>query len=137
MLWPEGRHGCSIQSEKLKLPWFLPIWLCILNAMSNCRMTSKNWNHGLISTFCIGMWTANTMLLASILFAMVSSKVRIFSHTLGPHGMNHFVSSLYLLASTHFEAKELNEVVGLGADETKKVRVRCHSYEIFKKQYNC
>ena len=85
--------------------WFLRIWLYILKIMSNCRMTSINWNQGLISLLGKGMWIANTMLLASIFLAMASSKVWILSHLLGPQGMNHFFSCRCLAVSTHFVAR--------------------------------
>lgn len=95
-----------LKKEKpIRKSWFSPIWLYILNAMSNCRMTSMNWNQGLISLLGRGMWTANTMLLASIFLAMASSKVRILSHWFGPQGMNHFVSCRCLTVSTHLVAK--------------------------------
>lgn len=82
----------------------LPIWLCNLNAMSNCRMTSINWNQGLISLSGKGMWTENTMLLATIFLAMASSKFGILSHWFGPRDMNHFVSCRCLTVSTHLMA---------------------------------
>lgn len=83
-----------------------PIWLYILKAMSNCRMTSMNWNQGLISLLGRGMWTEKTMLLASIILAMASSKSRILSHWFGPQGMNHFRPWWYpFWLSTHLVAR--------------------------------
>lgn len=93
-------------------PYFLPIWLIILNAMSNCITASMYWNKGLISLLGRGMCTAKTMSLASRVFARGSSKLWIWWHWLDPQGMSH---SRVLWRLMHLVAKERMAVVGVGA----------------------
>lgn len=93
----------SLRPREYRVPTRSPIWLLKLKAMSNCKMTSMNWNQGLISLFCCGTWTANTMSLACTFLAVASLKSRIFSHWLCPQGVNQPLRCLS--TSTHFVAR--------------------------------
>ena len=92
----------------------LPIWLIILNAMSNCRTASMYWNQGLISMFGRGTCTAKTMSLASSVFAKGSSKLWTCWHRFGPHGTSQ---PDVLWRFIHLAVKYRMALVGLGASK--------------------